>query len=214
MRVSGAAGKEIETAPGSWPIGIVTSPLLNLAPRAATGPRVNQHRPILALGLDGPRGSAMLSLAPDRRSIEVTARLDRPTILRLRRIEPPEPMFDGEELLLLAFYEGGSGGEAFSGPVSFPLDERHRHAPFAPTSALRELPLFWSESRAGSIEGISVEPARAPDSAARRRRDYFRRRMLIEIGAAERSATTVAACRHVELANLYARHLRDGRGSA
>lgn len=216
--MSSAIAKSIEDGPGFWPIGIVVSPLLNLAPGAPTAPRMNQHRPILALGAEGLRGSVMLSLAPDRRTIEARARFDRPAAMRLRRIEAPEPFGPSgeyrEDLLLLAFYPAAPGGMRVMGTATFPLANREAYAPFSPLSALRGLDFRWSELRASSIEGMSVEPARKARPAVRDEADYFKARMLAEIGAAESSLTTVAACRHVELATLYARQLRDGREPA
>jgi len=215
--VSGAFGKSIQHPTASRPIGIVLSPLLNLAPCADTGPRVNQHRPILALGPEGLRGSVMLSLAPDRRTIEARARFDRPAAMRLRRIEGPKPSGPGvensEDLLLLAFYAATPGDSRVMGGATFPLCDRQVYEPLDPLSALGEIDFRWSELRACSIDGMAVEPARRTRPAVRDEADYWKRRMLVEIGAAERSLSAVAACRHVELANLYARHLRDGRES-
>jgi hypothetical protein len=61
---------------------------------------------------------------------------------------------------------------------------------------------------AASVQGVKVEPpsAHAGNSGTH---GCMAERMLMEIEAAESSKSAVAASRHVELANLYARQLRD-----
>jgi hypothetical protein len=63
---------------------------------------------------------------------------------------------------------------------------------------------------ASSIEGVLVAPAATPELSSGVESGYSAQRMLNEIQAAERSASAVAASKHVELATLYARQL--GRG--
>lgn len=212
--MSSVNGNPAEPAPGACPAGIVVSPLLNLAPCSPSAPRLNQHRPIIALGGEGLGGTVLLSLAPDRRIVEVKAQVSRPATMRLLRIEAPEAhrldREQREDLLLLAFYAARPGFGGLEVKASFPLQDRGRFEPFAPLSALDEIAICWSGLRGSSIEGVSVEPARAPSAPGSDEGDYFKRRMLAEIGAAERSLSAVAASRHVELANLYARHLGDG----
>ena len=191
---------------------VVVSPLLNLAPAAGTGPRLNQSRPVLPLGECGLSGTAMLSLAPDRRSIDVRVHLDcaRPASIRLRRLESRHPGHVGpsheDHLLIIEIIAIRSGLKQPCTRSRFSLSNRNTFAPFERDGDLQRTGICLSELRASSIVGVRVEPASAADRASRGTR-YSAERMLMELEAAECSASAIAACRHVELANLYARQL-------
>jgi hypothetical protein len=180
---------------------VALSPLLNLAPAAATGATMKQHVALVPLGGSGIAGSAELVLSPDRRTVDVRLRLDRPRAvsIALRLVEGE----DGEELLIVEVAAGGASGHALCRGRRFALDEALGFGAFEDSEELREAGLCLRGLRADSIEGIKVAPAER-----RGGRGYFAERMLTEIAAAQDSTSAVAASRHVELATLYARHLR------
>lgn len=192
---------------------VVVSPLLNLAPSRASGPRLEQRRPVLALGSSGLAGTATLSLAPDRGSLEVSVHLDRggaPSAVRLRRIASHHlrggsGSYDFDLLLVeVIARKRGSGRTCLQ---RFSLEGRGSYLPFERVSDLRKLEIDLSALMASSIEGVRVEGAYETGAFAPDANGYFAERMLTEIEAAERSAGVVEACRHLELANLYARRL-------
>lgn len=195
--------------------GVVLSPLLNLAPASASGPRLNQSRPILSLGKSGPGGTAMLSLSPDRKQVDVSVDLHcaTPVSIRLRRLATRHPRdgggSDGDDLLIIEIVEIQAGLEQFCTSRSFSLENRAACLPFERMLDLEKLGTCPSALRASSIGGVRVEPAQLPELTGRRT-EYVAKRMLTEIRAAERSASAIAASRHVELANLYARKLQGG----
>jgi hypothetical protein len=182
---------------------VIVSPLLNLAPATATGATLRQHRRAIPLGNSVIRGEAMLSLTPDRRAIAVRMTLDRPcaATLRLRRLE------GSGELLILEIAASGSSFTQRRIEAHFSLDDRRAFAAL-PADGLVAAGIRLSELRAGSVDGVHVEPAPEPDPGP-----YLAERMLVEIAAAERSHSAVAASRHVELAILYARELQGGRAA-
>ena len=172
---------------------VALSPLLNLAPAAATGAAMRQHVRLVPLGVSGIEGSATLSLTPDRRTVEVRLTLERPrpVSIELRLVE--------EDVLIVEIAAGGASGHALCLGRRFELDRGF--AAFARPEELAEAGLFLSSARAEAVEGIAVR-------AAQRRPSYLAERMAAEIAAAQGSASAVAASRHVELATLYARRLR------
>jgi hypothetical protein len=180
---------------------VALSPLLNLAPASATGATMKQHVALVPLGGSGISGSAELVLSPDRRTVDVRLRLDRPRAvsIALRRVEDDE----GEALLIAEITAGGASGHALCRGRRFQLDGGLGFGAFEDAAELRDAGLCLAGVRADSIEGIAVAPAVRGGG-----RSYFAERMLTEIAAAEGSASAVAASRHVELATLYARHLR------
>jgi hypothetical protein len=195
---------------------VLVSPLLNLAPASAGGATLKQSRPLVPLGNSGLRGTAMLSLAPDRRSIEVKVQLDcaTPASLRLRRLAGRDLGDEGsqDDLLIVEIFAVQPSFEQPCTKRSFSLGNRDSCVPFGRVSDLRKAGICLSELRASSIEGVRAEPASAAEPASRGTR-YAAERMRVEIEAAKRSASAIAACRHVELANLYARQLRDLRSA-
>ena len=191
---------------------IVISPLLNLAPAAGTAARMNHSQPILPLGKSRICGRAMLSLSPDRRTLDIDIRFERPTAaaIRLRRLAPLRdgPELERDDLLLLEIARTSSSSQGgLRAGHRFSLDRRQDFGTFENTEALLSTGISRSALGAGSVEGISVAPARHP--GFNRAADYLGQRMRVEIAAAECSASARAASRHVELATLYARRLRD-----
>jgi hypothetical protein len=193
---------ELPVAAAGAERSVALSPLLNLAPAAATGATMKQHVRLVPLGGSGISGSAELVLSPDRRTVDVRLRLERPRAvsIALRRVESE----DGEELLIVEIAAGGASGRALCRGRRFALDGGLGFDAFEDVQDLREAGLCLGGLRADSIEGISVAPAMRGGG-----RSYFAGRMLTEIAAAEGSASAVAASRHVQLATLYARHLRS-----
>lgn len=195
---------------------LVVSPLLNVAPAAGTGATLRHTRRILELGESRIAGSATLSLSPDRRTIDIVVDLDRPraVTVRLRRLELDSGSGGRpDENLLVAEILPGAPSNVESRIASrFSLDRRLGFATFADFEDLLRAGVRLSELRSGSVEGVHVEPATSVLRRGQGRLEYLKERMLTEIGAAECSATVVAASRHVELATLYARRLR-GSGS-
>lgn len=197
------------TEPGAS-AAVVVSPLLNLAPTAATGPTLRQTRPILPLGTSRLSGRATLILSPDRRSLEVSVELDGggPLAVHVRRIGSHHLNGGGrsyeEDLLIIEL----SADATCSRPwARFSLAERGSFLPFERVSDLRRLEIDLSELVASSIDGCRVEAAPAAGPSARSQHGYFAERLLMEMKAAERSASVAATCRHLELANFYARRL-------
>ncbi|HEX9946901.1 MAG TPA: hypothetical protein VGA98_05105 [Allosphingosinicella sp.] len=193
---------------------VIVSPLLNLAPADGTGATIRHRRPVLELGDSRIGGTATLSLSPDRRTIDVFVALDRPraATLHLRRLHVAYPWNAAEaeeNLLVVEVVPCGRSNVEPGLARRFSLDHRHACASFEGSEALLKAGICLSELRAGSVAGIHVEPALARRRAGPGQAEYLSERMLIEIGAAECSATAVAASRHVELATLYARRLRD-----
>jgi hypothetical protein len=180
---------------------VALSPLLNLAPGPSTAATMKQHVALVPLGGSGITGSAELVLSPDRRTVDVRLRLDRPraATIALRLVERDE----GEELLIAEITAGGASGHAWCRGRRFALDGGLGFDAFEDAEDLREAGLCLGGLGAGSIEGIAVAPAQRGGG-----RSYFAERMLSEIAAAEGSTSAVAASRHVQLATLYARHLR------
>lgn len=179
---------------------VAISPLLNLAPAAATGATMKHNVAIVALGGSGISGDVELVLSPDRRTVDVRLRLERPRAvsIALRRVEGDE----GEELLIVEITAGGVSGHAWCRGRRFALDGIGFGA-FEDAEDLREAGLCLAGLHAYSIDGIAVAPAKRGGG-----RSYFAERMLTEIAAANGSTSAVAASRHVQLATLYARHLR------
>ena len=190
---------------------IVVSPLLNLAPAAGTAARMKHSQPILPLGKSRICGRAMLSLSPDRRTLDIDIRFERPTaaVIRLRRLAPlrDDPELEGDDLLVLEIAAACSSLGGIRTGHRFSLDRRKDFGTFENTEALLSTGISLSALGAGSVEGISVAPARHP--GFNRAADYLTQRMRVEIAAAQSSASARAASRHVELATLYARRLRD-----
>jgi hypothetical protein len=179
---------------------VALSPLLNLAPSPGTAATMKQHVRLVQLAGSGIAGSAELILSPDRRTLDVRLRLERPRAvsIELRSMESD----DGEPLLIVEITAGGASGHAWCRGKRFQLDSGLRFGAFDHAEDLREVGLGLAGLRSDSIKGIDVAPAKRGSG-----RSYFAERMLTEIAAAEASASAVAASRHVELANLYARHL-------
>ena len=192
---------------------VIVSPLLNLAPSCASGPTLVQSRPILPLGMSSVGGRAMLSLAPDRRTVEVSAHLDggaAPSAIQLRRIASHHLRGGSRsyesDLLVVEVIAATSGSDRVCLQERFSLSDRRLFLPFERVSDLRKLGINVAELIASSIDGVRVEGASASTSDSSVTA-YFVERMLTEIKAAERSAGVVAACKHLELANLYAQRL-------
>lgn len=194
---------------------VVLSPLLNLAPTSETGPKLNQSRPILPLGNSGISGTAMLSLSPDRRSIDVRVCLDRvaPVSIRLRRLtgDHPEDVHRRlqDDLLVIEIIAVQPGLERPCTRRRLSLSNRAACSPLR-ASDLQQAGICLLGLTASSIQGVRVEPAPAAGCGSRSTNGYSAERMLMEIEAAECSKSAIAACRHVELANLYARQLCEG----
>jgi hypothetical protein len=195
---------------------VVVSPLLNLAPSSASGPTLVHSRPLLPLGTGGLAGSATLSLAPDRRSVEVSVRLEggaTASAIRLRRVASHHLSGGSgswESDFLVIEVVGASAGEGRTClRERFSLDERGSIPPFERVSDLRKLGIEAAGLMASSIDGLRVEGAADAGASS-----YYAERMLTEIEAAERSTGVAAACRHLELANLYARRLGSGEPHA
>ena len=198
-------------------VAVVVSPLLNLAPTAGSGPELRQIRPVLPLGRSRLAGSAKLSLCSDRRSVEVALHLDRgaPSAVRLRRISGHHLRGGAaayeHDFLIVEIVAGAP--ELRRSLARFSLCERGSFLPFERVSDLRRLDIDLSELSASSIQGVHVEPAPAVSSFEQSQHNYFAERLLMEMKAAERSASVAATCRHLELANLYARRLGNSEAS-
>lgn len=196
---------------------VIVSPLLNLAAAAPTGATMRHHRRAIPIGDSLIGGEAMLSLRPDRGAVDVRMTFDRPcaATLRLRRLDGggSGEGGEGDDLLILEIVASGSSYAQLRAEAQFSLADRHAFAPL-PTGALLNAGVCLSELRAGSVDGVRVAPARAREPAKTDPQPYLTERMLVEIAAAERSVSAVAARRHVELAILYARELHGGRAAA
>jgi hypothetical protein len=193
---------------------VVVSPLLNLAPSCASGPTVNQSQPIMALGTSSLTGRAMLSLAPDRRSIEVSVHLDggaAPSAIQLRRIASHHLHGSSRsydyDLLIIEVISAMPRAGPLCLQKRFSLSDRGSFLPFERVSDLRKLGIDVSALIASSIDGLRVEGAPHASSSDLNMAGYLAERLLMEIRAAERSVGVLAACKHLELANLYARRL-------
>lgn len=190
---------------------VFASPLLNLAPASGSGPTVAHCGRLIELRDSGIAGAARLSLSPDRRTVDIAVALDEPcgVTIELRRLDlrswhGEEP---AENLLVVQIASCGRLDAGRCASRRFSLDRRHAFPAFADTEALLDAGIRLSEIRAEAVLGIAAEPAAGGGEDPR---DYFCERMLSEIDAAECSSTPVAASRHVELAILYARRLREG----
>ena len=190
---------------------VVVSPLLNLAPSPATA-TLNHHRPLRPLRGGGLTGGALLSLSPDRRTLDVKVLLDRPrpATISLRQVERLGGQRQDEDLLIIEIATSGAVGDPPCAARRFSLERREAFELFAETCELLGAGIRLSELRAGSVSGVDLEPARSDRRSGGEPKDYLSERMLIEIAAAEHSATAIAARRHVELAILYARELGAG----
>ncbi len=193
------------------PRSAFASPLLNLAPTNGAGPTVAHAGPLIELRNSRIRGTVRLSLSPDRRTIDISAALDPPgdVTIGLRRLDLPSwsPNRRSENLLVVEVALCGPSSPRRRTGGRFPLDRRHAYPAFAETEELLKTGISLSELRAESILGIAAEPAHG--GRGQGQREYFCERMLSEISAAECSATAAVASRHVELATLYARRLRE-----
>lgn len=192
---------------------VVLSPLLNLAFTPGTGPRLNQIRPLCPLGNLSICGTAMLSLWPDRRSIDVRLQLNSAAAvsIRLRRLtgDHPDNMHQPEQddLLVIEIIAVRSGAERSSPRARLSLSNRSACLPLRASELLKEGICLLGHT-APSIQGVRVDPA-PPHFGSHATSDRLAERMLMEIEAAESSKSAVAASRHVELANLYARKLKE-----
>jgi hypothetical protein len=191
---------------------VVVSPLLNLAPTSPNGPTLKHSLQLVPLR-GSLSGTATLTLSPDRRTIEISADLDRPAdvTIHLRQLYS-FPLRNNEEfvegLLIVEILARGVGDVAIHARKSFSLDGRGIYGVFSELEELLETGICPSQLRAASVEGVHVEPAPEIRCGSPSGREYFTARMFSEITAAEACTTAVAAVRHVELATLYARHLR------
>ena len=193
---------------------VVVSPLLNLAPAPPTGARLNHNQSILPLRDSRISGTATLSLSPDRRTLDMDVRLDRPQAVRIRlcRLDPLHAagrrVGEGDLLVaeIVASLPRGQG--CCVGRQRFSLARRDAFGPFAETGELLATGICLSALDPRSVEGMQLDPAPARRRGHLDPIEYLTERMLMELAAAECSATAVAASRHVELATLYARRLR------
>ena len=189
------------------------SPLLNLAPTNGSGPTVAHGGRLLELRNSRISGTARLSLSPDRMTVDISVALDSPraVTIGLRRLDLAS--WNGsqrsENLLVAEVALCGRSSPGRCTSRRFSLDRRHAFPAFADTEELLKAGIRLCELRAGSVLGIAAEPADAGCGGGLGQREYFCERMLSEISAAECSATPAAASRHVELATLYARRLRE-----
>lgn len=183
---------------------VVASPLLNLAPARPTGPRMKHSRPILPLAESGIGGTVMFSLSPDRRTLDLEVRLDRPRPIdiHLRRLD--------DDLLVVEIVLSRWSRESSRADRRFSLDDRSAYRRFAGPGELRDAGLVPAEFHAESVAGLQVSPARSQREIAT---TYSTERMLAEIAAAECSATAIAASLHVQLAILHARSLGAAAGA-
>ena len=193
----------------------ILSPLLNLAPAPPTGATLKHVRPLVPVRNSRITGTATLVLSPDRRTVDVSVKLDeaRAAIIRLRRLKgahSPRQNGSGENPLILEVLACEWLKRSDCIARRFSLDRSSQWGAFAEAGELLKGGIALSALTADSIEGIHVEPAReaAPGDGAPEA--YLADRMLAELAAAECSATAVATARHVELAILYARRIRSG----
>lgn len=193
---------------------VFASPLLNLAPASGSGPTVAHGGRLIEVRDSGIAGAARLSLSPDRRTVDISVALDEPcdVTIELRRLDlrSRHGKERGENLLVVQIALCGRLDAGRCASRRFSLDRRHAFPTFADTEALLDAGIRLSEIRAEAVIGIAAEPAGGGERGGQDPRDYFCERMLSEIDAAECSSTPVAASRHVELATLYARRLREG----
>jgi hypothetical protein len=189
------------------------SPLLNLAPTEGRGPTVAHGGRLIELRDSGITGTARLCLSPDRRTIDISVTLDSPgdAAVGLRRLDlrGRDGSPRAENLLIVEVALCGRPSPGHSVRRRFSLDRRQAFPAFADTEELLSTGIRLPELRAESILGIAAEPAGKGDRGGQGQRDYLCERMLGEIDAAECSASAAAASRHVELATLYARRLRE-----
>jgi hypothetical protein len=195
-------------------IGVVLSPLLNLAPGSSNGPQLNQVCTIRTWRESGLGGTALLSLAPDRSSIDVELRLDQstPAGIRLRRLVEVRSCnrdsLGDENLLIIELSHVDPALEQPCKRRTFSLTNRATFVPFRGDAKLSQSGICLQELRASSISGVSVEPAAINSTGGEMA--YRGQRMRMEMEAAESSASPIAAMRHIELANLHARQLGTG----
>jgi hypothetical protein len=193
---------------------VILSPLLNLAFATGTGPTLNQARPLFPFGNSSISGTAMLSLLPDRRNIDVRLHLNSaaPVSIRLRRLTGDhlesmrQPAHD--DLLVIEIIALQLKVVRPSA-IRLSLSNRSACLPLRASELLKE-GICLLGLQAPSIQGVHVDPA-PTQFGNRGRSNCSAERMLMEIEAAENSKSAVAASRHVELANLYAGKLKkDG----
>lgn len=177
---------------------VVASPLLNLAPARPSGATMKHSRPILPLTNSGIGGSAMFSLSPDRRTVDLEVRLDRPRPIdiHLRRLD--------DDLLIVEIVLSKWSSETSRAVRRFSLDDRNAYGRLAGARDLGDTGIRLADLHAESIAGLQVAPARSRNEGATA---YSTERMLAEIAAAECSVTAIAASLHVQLAILHARSL-------
>ncbi len=214
-RASRRAGRRKAAGDGST--GIVASPLLNLAPMSTSGATLRQVRPIVALGAGRISGSAILSLSTDRRWIKVDLQLDDaiPVEVRLRRLDldeswPNNPLKD--DLMVLEILPSNSS-RGRPGDACLSLYEKEGIASLSTTTQLLATGLRLTDLTAQSISGMTFKPW-IPSPERVGARNYLSDGLFREIAAAERSASAIAASRHVELATLYARQMRNAQAVA
>lgn len=212
--MAGAGQKTAAASRYPFHRSVIVSPLLNLAPAAATGATLRHHRWVIPIGDSLIRGEAVLSLSPNRRALDVRMTFDRPwaATLRLRRLDPWGEGTGEDELLILEIAASGSSFAQLRAEAHFSLEDRHAFAAL-PAAGLIAAGVCLYELRAASVDGVHVEPARASEPVRPDPGPYLNERMLVEIAAAERSLSAVAASRHVELAILYARELHGARAA-
>lgn len=191
----------------------IASPLLNLAPTRPTGPTLQHSRRLVPLRESTITGEAILSLSPDRRMIDISVTLEgsRTPTIQLRRLKLAQfgsVEEDGEELLLIRVRGRAIPDGVNTAKNRFPLDYRRIYPVWLDAQELLKAGICFSELRAQSIEGFHVEPARKRRPGSQSEPEYLSERMFTQIRAAEASVTAVAACRHVELATLFAREMR------
>jgi hypothetical protein len=208
-------------------IALILSPLLNLPPIGPNGPRVVHHVPLRWASARPCAAVATLSLAPGGRM--VTLRVEDPdgaewfgaTLRRLGVAAGETGVAADAELRVLELVRRTAG--TARSPLRREVD-LHGAAgcPFLPPSNHRRLSTADVASiRADAIVGLPLFPeaATAPQfvAPAVQARDgqasYFHRRLKDELSAAVAAPLTVAACRHVELATMYARKIQE-RGAA
>jgi hypothetical protein len=193
---------------------VFASPLLNLAPASGTGPTVAHSGRLIELRDGRIAGTARLALSPDRRTVDISVTLDEPcdVTIEIRRLDLRCRQGEqrAENLLVVEIALCGRSNPGRCAGRRFSLDRRHSFPAFADTEELMRTGIRLSEIRAEAVLGIAAEPAGGVQRGREDPRDYFCERMLSEIDAAECSSTPVAASRHVELATLYARRLREG----
>ena len=141
-----------------------------------------------------------------------------PSAVRLRRISGHHLRGGGgayeHDFLIVEIVAGAPALRESLSPVRFSLCDRGSFLPFERVSDLRRLDIDLAELSASSVQGVHVEPAPAAPSFEQSQHTYFAERLLMEMKAAERSASVAATCRHLELANFYAQRLGNSARTA